>query len=102
MALDLQLILDEVMIMKLECSKCGYEKSRNTVIYKVIGVALIALGFFAWKSYFFAGTGSALLICIGIMGGGVLILFFSNEIEKIFAINSECPSCQKSSWNEME
>ncbi|MDR2870357.1 MAG: hypothetical protein LBV04_07905 [Deferribacteraceae bacterium] len=41
---------------------------------KVIGLALFIGGFIAWKTYFFAGTGFAFLICVAMVVAGVYIL----------------------------
>ena len=38
------------------------------------GAALIGIGCLAWKSYFFAGTGHAFLICCGIVIAGIALL----------------------------
>ena len=90
-------------MIELECSKCGFKKDVNNAFFlKLLGVGLIVIGFLAWKNYFFAGTGFALLICVGIMGCGVLILMFPNIVENILAKKQECPKCKKNDWKELK
>ncbi|WP_254463302.1 hypothetical protein [Photobacterium ganghwense] len=66
---------------------------------KVIGGALPVGGYFAWVTYFFAGTGFAMPIVIAMIAGGSALLAFQNEIitwicEKGYA----CPKCSKQRW----
>ena len=42
---------------------------------------LIILGVIAWKTYFFAGTGFAFLICAAMVIGGIVILNTKREEE---------------------
>lgn len=47
--------------------------------YKIIGAGLILLGFLGWKSYLFAGTGCAFLICLALVIGGIALMFVKDK-----------------------
>ena len=56
-------------------------------------------GYWAWVTYFFAGTGFAMPIVIAIMTGGVALLAFQNEItEWICNKNYKCSNCGHKHW----
>lgn len=44
-----------------------------------LGWGLIILGVIAWKSFFFAGTGFAFLICAAMVIGGIVVLNKKND-----------------------
>ncbi|MBN4666273.1 hypothetical protein LGM85_12975 [Burkholderia multivorans] len=75
------------------------EKATVELIVKIIGGALPAGGFYAWVAYLFAGTGFAIEICIALIGGGVAMLFFKDEIvEWIVNRGYKCPNCDSVQW----
>jgi len=83
----------------VECKKCGYtEEANKTFFLKVMGGGFVGGGFWAWVTYFFAGTGFAFVICVAIVTGGVALLAFSDEITKWIAERYDCPSCHKRDW----
>lgn len=56
-------------------------------------------GYWAWVTYFFAGTGFAKPIVIAIMTGGVALLAFQNEITTwICDKNHQCTTCGSKKW----
>ena len=83
----------------VECKKCGYKEEANkTFFLKVMGVSFVGGGFWAWVSFFFAGTGFAFAICVAIVTGGVALLAFSDQITKWVAERYACPSCKRKDW----
>ncbi|WP_319764056.1 hypothetical protein [Maridesulfovibrio sp.] len=83
----------------VECKECGHKEEANKQFFlKVIGGTFVGGGFWAWVSYFFAGTGFALYICIAIVTGGVALMMFADAITKWLAERYDCPSCGKRSW----
>ncbi|WP_045382821.1 hypothetical protein [Vibrio campbellii] len=83
----------------VECTKCKHKEEANKSFFlKVLGGTFVGGGFWAWVTFFFAGTGFALAICIAIVTGGVALLAFSDEITKWLSERYECPSCNEKSW----
>jgi hypothetical protein len=83
----------------VECKNCGYKEEANkTFFLKVMGVSFVGGGFWAWVSFFFAGTGFAFAICVAIVTGGVALLAFSDQITKWVAERYACPSCKRKDW----
>ncbi|HDX8903686.1 TPA: hypothetical protein RQN97_001652 [Klebsiella michiganensis] len=83
----------------LECKKCGFtEEANKTLFLKIMGGSFVGGGFWAWVTYFFAGTGFAFAICVAIVTGGVALLAFSDQITKWVAEKYECPSCGCQKW----
>jgi len=66
---------------------------------KLIGGAMPLGGFWAWTIYLFAGTGFAMPIVIAIIGGGVGMLVFKDEIVQwIINRGYSCPECGAINW----
>lgn len=86
--------------MRIRCKKCGHEEHTNVSFFvKIIGGMMPVGGFWAWVTYFFAGTGFALPICIAIVTGGAAMLVFKDEIVKwIVSQNYQCEKCASTSW----
>ncbi|MBO6037993.1 MAG: hypothetical protein J6P29_05505 [Acetobacter sp.] len=85
--------------MKIRCKNCGYkEKVNKDLFLKVIGGAVTGGGFWAWVSYFLAGTGFAFEICTALVLGGVAMLVFSDQITKFFCKKYSCPRCGSKNW----
>ena len=63
---------------------------------------MVGGGFWAWVTYFFAGTGLALPICIALVTGGVAIAAFSNEIAAWISSCYSCPICGKKHWKVVD
>ncbi len=55
-------------------------------------------GFWAWVTYFFAGTGFAFAICSAMVVGGVALLVFKDEIVEFLSERYSCPKCHSKSW----
>lgn len=90
----------EMVIMKIRCRKCGHsEETSLSFFVKLIGGAMPIGGFWAWVTYFFAGTGFAIEIVIAIIAGGTAMLVFKDEIvEWIVNKGYTCPRCGKMDW----
>lgn len=59
-------------------------------------------GYWAWTTYLFAGTGFAMGIVLAIIGGGVAMLIFKDEItEWVVSQGFKCTSCGEVSWEPM-
>lgn len=87
--------------MYIKCKKCGHKVETSVSFFvKLIGGALPVSGFWAWVTYFFAGTGLALPICIAMVTGGVAILAFKDEI--INFIIKQGYKCEKCGGAELE
>ncbi len=87
----------------IKCKVCDFEKkAKSKVLVKIVGIALIAFGFWAWISYLFAGSGAALIICAAIIGAGVILLTFTDPIHKWYSKKDECPHCGMKEWNFIE
>jgi predicted nucleic-acid-binding Zn-ribbon protein len=86
--------------MKIKCTHCGYsEKTDKGFFVKLIGGAMPVGGFWAWTTYLFAGTGFAMVIVVAIIGGGVAMLIFKDEIvEWIINNDYKCPKCGEVEW----
>ncbi len=88
-----------VNMAHVECKNCGYKEEANkTFFLTVMGVSFVGGGFWAWVSFFFAGTGFAFAICVAIVTGGVALLAFSDQITKWVAERYACPSCKRKDW----
>jgi len=87
-------------IMKITCKKCGHsEKVTLELCLRIIGAAMPITGFWAWWAYALAGTGLALPIVIALIGGGVGILAFKDEIVQwIVNRGYKCPKCGAVAW----
>jgi len=86
--------------MKIRCIKCGLSKKVTVELFvKIIGGAMPIGGFWAWVTYFLAGTGLALPIVISLITGGVAILVFKDEIVQwIVNRGYKCPECGSVKW----
>ncbi len=86
--------------MEIKCTSCGYQEETNKDFFvKLIGGAMPVGGFWAWVTYFFAGTGFALPICTAMIVGGVGLLVFKDEIISfIVSKGYQCPRCGKKEW----
>lgn len=85
--------------MHIQCKQCKHcEKTDMAFFAKIIGGGLAGSGFWAWVTYFFAGTGFALPICIAIVTGGVAMLAFSDEIVAWISTKYDCPVCKHNQW----
>lgn len=51
------------------------QNAQSSIKTKIIGALLVLLGFFGWKTYLFAGTGCAFLICLGLVIAGIACMF---------------------------
>ena len=87
----------------LECRRCLYKEvlSRGFIL-KIIGGAVSGSGFWAWVTYFFAGTGLAMPICIALVAGGTAICAYSSEIGEWLSKKYDCPSCGSRDWRVIE
>lgn len=86
--------------MKIKCTQCGHLEETSVAFFvKLIGGALPVGGFWAWVTYFFAGTGLALPICTAMVVGGVGMLAFKKEIITfIIQKGYKCTNCGCSRW----
>ncbi len=86
--------------MKIRCQNCGYTKKTSVSFFvSLIGGVLPLGGFWAWVTYFLAGTGLAMPIVIAMMTGGIGMLIFKNQIvEWIVNRGYKCPECGKVEW----
>ncbi|HDY7911382.1 TPA: hypothetical protein RQK42_000506 [Vibrio vulnificus] len=83
----------------IECKSCNFKEEANKAFFlKVLGASFVGGGFWAWVTFFFAGTGFALAICIAIVTGGVALLAFSDEITQWVSERYDCPKCGKRHW----
>lgn len=79
--------------------QCGHEEEfSKSLVAKIIGGAMTGFGFWAWVSFFFAGTGLALPICIAIVSGGVAVMAYADTIAKWVSGRYACPSCGRKNW----
>lgn len=68
--------------MKIKCEQCGRTKTTDKDFFvKLVGGVMPVGGFWAWTSYLFAGTGFAMAIVVAIIGGGIAMLLYKDEIE---------------------
>jgi hypothetical protein len=86
--------------MKIKCINCEHvETTDKDFFVKLIGGAMPVGGFWAWTTYLFAGTGFAMVIVVAIIGGGVAMLIFKDEIvEWIINKDYKCPECGQLKW----
>lgn len=86
--------------MRIRCFDCGRSEIVSTDTFvKIIGGATAGFGFWAWVSFFFAGTGFALPICIAIAGGGAGMLAYKDDIVN-WLVNKgyDCNRCGGQNW----
>lgn len=77
--------------MYIKCKKCEHKESFGMdLLVKIIGGAMPIGGFWAWVTYFFAGTGFAFPICVALVSGGVGILIFKDDIVKWLSSKYDC------------
>jgi small GTP-binding protein len=90
--------------MKIICMNCEHvETTDKDFFVKLIGGAMPVGGFWAWSTYLFAGTGFAMAIVIAIIGGGVAMLIFKDEIvEWIINKDYKCPKCGSVQWKPID
>lgn len=89
--------------MKIWRKSCGHsEKTNKELFVKILGAAMPVGGFWAWVSFFFAGTGLAMPICIAIVTGGVGILVYKNKIVKWISNRYACPKCNSKGWEVIQ
>ena len=86
--------------MYIECQSCGHREKTNIDFFvKVIGGSLPVGGYWAWTTYLFAGTGFAMAIVVAIIGGGVGILLYKEEILSwILDKQYKCDKCNQIDW----
>lgn len=83
----------------IRCNNCGYHEEVNKKLFtKILGGAVAGFGFWAWVSFFFAGCGFALPLCIAIVTGGVAIAAYAKEIGDWLSKKYECPGCKHKDW----
>lgn len=83
----------------IECKNCYHKEEVNKEFFiKLIGGSFVGGGFWAWITYFFAGTGFAFGICAAMITGGVALLAFSDEITKFVSKKYKCPACGSRNW----
>lgn len=89
--------------MEIVCKSCGHTEETNKDFFvKLIGGAMPVGGYWAWTTYLFAGTGFAMGIVLAIIGGGVAMLIFKDEItEWVVSQGFKCTSCGEVSWEPM-
>lgn len=90
--------------MRIKCKKCGFIETVNAkTIVTILGSAMPVGGFWAWVTFFFAGTGLALPICIALVTGGVAMLAFRDEIVKwIVSKDYHCKKCNSTQWESAD
>ena len=90
--------------MKIWCKSCGHSETTNKDFWvKLIGAAAPVGGFWAWVTFFFAGTGLAMPMCLAMVAGGVGMLVYKDKIVKwITDKGYNCPRCGKRSWELVE
>jgi hypothetical protein len=86
--------------MKIKCKQCGRtEITDKDFFVKLVGGAMPVGGFWAWTTYLFAGTGFAMAIVFAIIGGGVAMLLYRDEIvEWIINQDYKCQVCGSVKW----
>lgn len=87
--------------MEIRCQKCGYmEETKLDWVVALIGVAMPLGGFWAWTTYFFAGTGFAKQIVIALIAGGAGILLFKKKlVEWIIMRRHTCSDLEAIDWD---
>lgn len=96
----LRIFISGKPLMKIKCTNCGHtEKTDKDFFVKLIGGAMPVGGFWAWTTYLFAGTGFAMAIVVAIIGGGIAMLVFKDEIvEWVINEDYKCPKCDEVKW----
>lgn len=85
--------------MYIKCKYCCHKETLDKrFILKAMGGAFAGGGFWAWVTYFFAGTGLAMPICIALVLGGAGLAAFSDEIAIWVSKKYDCPKCSKRDW----
>ncbi|PID51530.1 MAG: hypothetical protein CR960_00290 [Pasteurellales bacterium] len=86
--------------MKICCKHCRYQETFNKeFLVRIIGGVMPVGGFWAWVTYFFAGTGLAFEICTALVVGGVGVLVFKDKIVQWLSKKYDCPKCNHSNWS---
>jgi hypothetical protein len=90
--------------LKIWCQSCGHSEVTDTDFWvTLIGAAAPVGGFWAWVTFFFAGTGLAFPICIAMVVGGVGMLAYKKNIVKwITNKGFSCKKCGKQNWELVE
>jgi hypothetical protein len=90
-------------LMKIRCRSCGHtEETSLGFLVKLIGGVMPLGGFWAWVTYFFAGTGFALPIVIAIISGGTAMLVFKDQIVQwILSKDYRCSKCGNVNWEAL-
>lgn len=85
--------------MHIQCKNCNYcEKVDKAFFAKLLGAVTASMGYWAWVSFFFAGTGFAMPICIAIMAGGGAMMAYSDKIVAWISTKYDCPVCKNNQW----
>jgi len=83
----------------IRCRNCNYQEEANKeFFFKVLGGGLVGGGYWAWVTYFFAGTGFAFALCVAMVVGGVALLAFSDQVTKFVSDRYACPDCSERKW----
>ena len=87
--------------MKIRCRSCGSSEETSLGLFvKLVGGAMLIGGYWAWVTYFVAGTGFAMPIVIAIITGGTAMLVFKDEIVRwIVNRRYKCPKCGDVNWD---
>lgn len=84
----------------IRCKCCGHTEEFNKgLLVKIAGGVSVGLGGWAWVTYFFAGTGMALPLCIAIITGGVAMTAYADKIAKALSHKYQCPKCNNNDWD---
>lgn len=88
---------------KIRCKRCSHtEEFNKSLLVKIAGGATAGFGGWAWLTYFFAGTGFALPLCIAIVAGGVAMTAYADKVAKILADKYPCPKCNNRDWQVVQ
>ena len=88
--------------MKIRCKKCGYTKEVKSVyLIKIFGWLILVFGCLSWTSYRFAGTGFAMLFCIGIIFMGYFMGTQSEKVAKWLHLGTLCDKCKSPDWDAL-
>lgn len=85
----------------LRCNSCGNFEEIPANKYKAIGIGVSCFGIFGWFSFFFAGSGHALLISCVIVIAGIICFNSAKKIGIHFISEERCPSCHKKDWDQL-
>lgn len=90
--------------MYIKCKNCQHQVETSASFFvNLIGGALPVGGFWAWVTYFFAGTGLAFPICAAMIGGGVAMLVYKKEvIQFVVKKGYKCEHCGQSNFDIVE